>query len=155
MSARRGVRGMTLLEVLIAIVVLVLAVSTIIPLFAVATAAHKRGVDQAQLSWLAPRVAARLQERLYELNPEPVKGYVLEQEDGSIVIDDATAGRQYKDDGGASFRFEATFTPLTMGSQNDPLHRAAFILRVELFTREGGVPRGEKYETVVLRKLSR
>ncbi|MBV8880383.1 MAG: type II secretion system protein, partial [Planctomycetaceae bacterium] len=36
-------KGLTLLEVLISIVVLVLAVSTILPLFAVGSASHKRG----------------------------------------------------------------------------------------------------------------
>jgi hypothetical protein len=145
---------MTLLEALIAIVVLVLAVSTIIPLFAVGTTAHKRGMDQAHLAWLAPRVAARIQEGLYGMNPEPMKGFVRETEDGLVLVDNASAGRQYQDDGGAPYRFEATFVPLSPGP-NDPAPRTAFLLRLELFTREGGEPRGEKYETVVLRKLLR
>jgi type II secretory pathway pseudopilin PulG len=151
----RAVRGMTLLEVLIAIVVLVLAVSTIIPLFAVGTTAHKRGVDQDHLAWLAPRVAARIQESLYDANPQPIRGYVREMEDGSVVIDNATDARRYKDDGGAAYRFEATFKPLSMGGRGDPMPGTAFLLRVELYTREGGEPRAEQYETVVLRKLLR
>src|SRR6185295_8469024 len=81
-------QGLTLLEVLISIVVLVLAVSTIMPLFAVGSASHKRGMDQAQMAWLAPRVAARLQDRFLGEDPAPVKGYVKELYDGSLLIDD-------------------------------------------------------------------
>src|SRR5262249_19769867 len=72
--------GLTLLEVLISIVVLVLAVSTILPLFAVGSASHKRGIDQAQMAWLAPRVAARIQDRFFDTNPQPIKGFVRELE---------------------------------------------------------------------------
>ena len=105
-------RGLTLLEVLISIVVLVLAVSTILPLFAVGSASHKRGMDQAQMAWLAPRVAARIQDRFYDTNPGPIKGFVRELEDGSLLIDDGGGGK-LADDGGAAFRFEATFTPIS------------------------------------------
>ena len=41
-----GRGGFTLLEVLIAMVVLVLAIASILPLFAVGTASHKRAMDQ-------------------------------------------------------------------------------------------------------------
>ena len=140
-----GSRGLTLLEVLISIVVLVLAVSTILPLFAVGSASHKRGMDQAQMAWLAPRVAARIQDRFYDTNPAPLKGFVRELEDGSLLIDD----------GGAAYRYEATFTPMQLGAKNDPMPNTCFLLHVELSTREGGEARVETYETVVLRKLQR
>ena len=144
-------RGLTLLEVLISIVVLVLAVSTILPLFAVGSASHKRGMDQAQMAWLAPRVAARIQDRLFDSNPAPIKGYVRELEDGSLLIDDGAGGR-FTDDGGAAYRFEATFTPISAGNTAMP---PCFLLKVELSTREAGEPRIETYETVVLQKLQR
>ena len=143
----RNRRGLTLLEVLISIVVLVLAVSTILPLFAVGSASHKRGIDQAQMAWLAPRVAARIQDRLSDPNPAPIKGFVRELEDGSLLIDDG-AGK-YTDDGGAAYRFEATFTAITAGSQAMP---PCFLLKVQLSTREAGEARIETYETVVLQK---
>lgn len=146
--------GLTLLEVLISIVVLVLAVSTLLPLFAVGSASHKRGMDQAQMAWLAPRVAARLQDRLVDPNPAPIKGYVQEQRDGSLLIDNAMDLR-FKDDGGATYRFEATFTAVNSGSQRDMVGPTCFLLHVELSTREGGEPRVETYETVVLRRLQR
>jgi len=155
-TRRRRDAGLTLLEVLIAIVVLVLAVSTILPLFAVGTTSHKRGMDQAQLAWLAPRVAALLQDRMIDPVPEALKGYVREMEDGSLLVDDgAGQGRKYADDGGAAYRFEATFTPAVSGGARDPLGPVAYLLKVELSTREGGEPRIETYETVVLRRLVR
>ena len=147
-------RGLTLLEVLISIVVLVLAVSTILPLFAVGSASHKRGMDQAQMAWLAPRVAARLQDRFLDTNPAPVKGYVRELHDGSLLIDDGT-GVKFVDDGGAAYRFEATFTPMSTGGPKDLIGHTCFMLHVELSTREGGEPRIEAYDTVVLRRLQR
>jgi len=146
---------MTLLEVLISIVVLVLAVSTILPLFAVGSASHKRGMDQAQLAWLAPRVAAMLQDRLVDTNPDTVKGFVREREDGSLLIDDAGSPGKLKDDGGSAYRFTATFTPAVAGGAKDALGPTCFLLRVELSTREGGEDRTETYETVVLRRLQR
>jgi hypothetical protein len=142
--------GLTLLEVLISIVVLVLAVSTILPLFAVGSASHKRGMDQAQMAWLAPRVAAKIQDRLYDSDPAPIKGYVRELEDGSILIDDA--GKPGAD-GGAMYRFEATFTPISPGSGAIP--PMCYHLHVELSTRIIGEPQIEAYDTVVLRKLPR
>jgi hypothetical protein len=144
--------GLTLLEVLISIVVLVLAVSTILPLFAVGSASHKRGMDQAQMSWLAPRVAARLQERFYDQNPKDIKGFVREMEDGSVLIDDGQPGK-FQDDGGAAYRFEARFSPISMGGRGEMMPATCFLLHVELSTREGGEARVETYETVVLRKL--
>lgn len=152
----RKVAGLTLLEVLIAIVVLVLAVSTILPLFAVGSTSHKRGMDQAQMAWLAPRVAALLQDRMIDPVPESIKGYVRELEDGSLLMDDgAGQGQKYKDDGGAAYRFEATCTPAIAGGARDPLGPVAYLLKVEISTREGGEPRIESYETVVLRRLVR
>ena len=145
-------RGLTLLEVLISIVVLVLAVSTILPLFAVGSAAHKRGIDQAQMAWLAPRVAARLQDRLYDSNPAPIKGFVRELEDGSLLIDDGGSGKA-PDDAGAMYRFEATFTSISQGSNAIP--PMCYHLHVELSTRIIGEPHIETYDTVVLRKLMR
>jgi hypothetical protein len=143
-------KGLTLLEVLISIVVLVLAVSTILPLFAVGSASHKRGMDQAQMAWLAPRVAAAIQDRLYDSNPAPMKGYVRELEDGSLLIDD---GGKPGADGGAMYRFEATFTPISQGSNAIP--PMCFHLHVELSARIIGEPQVETYDTVVLRKLPR
>ena len=149
----RGERGFSLLEVLIAIVVLVLAVSAIIPLFAVGSASHKRGMDQAQVAWLAPRIAARLQERLYDSNPKDVRGYVREMEDGSVMIDDMNAKLDPKERG--DYTFEAKFTPISMGGQQDPMPGTAFILKVEVHYRELGAGLIDAYETVVLRKLLR
>jgi len=154
---RGSAAGLTLLEVLISIVVLVLAVSTILPLFAVGSASHKRGMDQAQMAWLAPRVAARIQDRFYDMNPGPIKGFVRELEDGSLLIDDGGGGK-LADDGGAAFRFEATFTPISaaaIGGRGDMVPSTCFLLHVELGTREGGEARVETYDTVVLRKLQR
>lgn len=144
--------GFSLLEVLIAIVILALAVSSIIPLFAVGSASHKRGMDQAQVAWLAPRIAARLQERLYDSNPKDVRGFVREREDGSLIIDDLTAKLDPKETG--DYVFEAKYTPLTGGAQ-DPMAGVAFVLRVEVHYRELGANLIDAYETVVLRKLPR
>ena len=143
-------RGLTLLEVLISIVVLVLAVSTILPLFAVGSASHKRGMDQAQMAWLAPRVAAKIQDRLYDSSPAPIQGYVRELEDGSLLIDDA--GKPGAD-GGATYRFEATFTPISQSTSAIP--PMCYHLRVQLSTRIIGEPQIETYDTIVLRKLVR
>jgi prepilin-type N-terminal cleavage/methylation domain-containing protein len=149
---RRG-DGFTLLEVLIAISILVLGVASILPLYAVGSASHRRGMDQAQVAWLAPRIAARLQERLVDLNPKDVQGYVKLLEDGGILVDDAD-GRLAQDPA-AAYSFRASFQPMMqVGDARDPMPAAAFLLRVEIRWRDGQELL-EKYETVVLRKLLR
>lgn len=144
--------GFSLLEVLMAMAILVVAISAIIPLFAVGTTSHKRGMDQAQVAWLAPRIAARLQERLYDPNPQPVKGFVKELEDGSLVID-SLAGNLPKGESG-DFVFQADFKPLTSG-KGDGLGPVSYHLRVEVRFREEGQDLVETFDTVVLRRLAR
>jgi prepilin-type N-terminal cleavage/methylation domain-containing protein len=151
-SPTRRAAGFSLLEVMIAMAILVIAISAIIPLFAVGTTSHKRGIDQAQVAWLAPRIAARLQERLYEPNPQPVKGYVKELEDGSLIID-SLGGRLAPGESG-DYAFEAVFKALP-GSARDPLLSVAFHLHVEVRFREEGQGIVETYDTVVLRRLPR
>lgn len=150
----RGPRaGFTLLEVLIAIAILVLGIASIVPLFAVGSASHRRGMDQSQVAWLAPRIAARLQERLVEPNPKDVQGYVKLLEGGGILVDDGD-GRVAPDPSAAYF-FRASFEPLaSSGNARDPMAAAAFLLKVEIRTRDGRELL-EKYETVALRKLLR
>jgi len=146
-------RGFTLLEVLISIMILVLAIAAIAPLFAVASTSHQRGVDQSEVAWLAPRIAARLQERLYDPNPKEVRGYVKVLADGNFVLDDL-AGKMPPDKD-ATYAFHATFTPVTAGDRGDPMPATCFVLKVEITYKEEGGALAESYETVVLRKLLR
>ncbi len=151
--ARRGPRGFTLLEVLIAIMIFVLAVAAIVPLFAVAVTSHKRGMDQAQVAWLAPRIAAHIQERLTEQNPPDLEGYVKEMEDGSLLISDTS--NKLKADGKGDFVFKARIEPIASQGGAGALTNACFTLKVEVFFREEGAQLIESYQTVVLRKLIR
>jgi prepilin-type N-terminal cleavage/methylation domain-containing protein len=146
-------RGFTLLEVLIAIMIFVLAVAAIVPLFAVAVTSHKRGVDQAQVAWLAPRIAANIQERLTDQNPPDLEGYVKEMEDGSLLITDA-AGK-LKADGKGDYVFKAQIEPITSTGNAGPLANACFTLKVDVYFREQGAQLIESYQTVVLRRLPR
>jgi prepilin-type N-terminal cleavage/methylation domain-containing protein len=148
-----GSRGFTLLEVLISIMILVLAIAAIVPLFAVGSASHRRGIDQANVAWIAPRIAAKIQERLTEMNPRDIQGYVKELEDGSLLIDDA--GGKVAPDPAATYSYKAKFTPITsIGSQSDPMPSTCFLLRVEISFRDNEQII-ETYDTVVLRKLLR
>lgn len=149
---RKG--GFSLLEVLISIMILVLAIAALAPLFAVASTSHRRAVDQSEVAWLAPRIAARIQERIYDLNPKDVRGYVKVYGDGTFVIDDMTG--KMADDKEAVYAFKATFTPITSaGSQQDPMPSACFVLKVEITYKEEASALAESYQTVVLRKLLR
>lgn len=146
--------GFTLLEVLISIMILVLAIAALAPLFAVASTSHRRAVDQSEVAWLAPRIAARIQERSYDLNPKDVRGYVKVYSDGTFVLDDMTG--KLVDDKEAVYAFKATFTPVvSVGSAQDPMPSTCFVLKVEITYKEEGGSLAESYETVVLRKLLR
>jgi len=150
----RRARGFTLLEVLISIMILVLAIAAIAPLFAVASTSHRRAVDQSEVAWIAPRVAAHLQERFYEMNPKDVKGYIKVYSDGSFMLDDS--GGKLPDDKDVTYAFKATYTSVSGGmGKQDPMPNSCFVLKVEITYKEEGSPLVESYETVVLRKLLR
>ena len=125
-------RGFTLLEVIIALAILVLGLSAILPLFAVGATSHKRGIDQTMVSLIAPHITARLQERLYELNPPALK----DQEYAEV-------GRTYK--------YDATFTPL------DPrdISKLAFIVHVTVRWSENTALHSESFSTILLRRTPR
>jgi prepilin-type N-terminal cleavage/methylation domain-containing protein len=129
-------RGFTLLEVLIAVAVLVLAVVSILPLFAVGAASHKQGVDQSNVAWIAPRIAAFVQQGLYDADPQDIK-------DGKW--------EEY----GETYTYDATFKRLEGSNQGDPCGGVAFLLHVRVKWSDTGEGRFESYETVVLRKLRR
>jgi Tfp pilus assembly protein PilV len=131
---KRG--GFTLLEVLIAVLILVLAIASILPLFAIGTTSHKRGMDQSHVAWIAPRIAAKLQENLTRTNPQNITG---------------GAWQEY----GATYLYDATFTPLSAATGGDPVADAAFLLKVSVRWGEAGAARSEVFEMVVLRKLLR
>jgi prepilin-type N-terminal cleavage/methylation domain-containing protein len=148
---RRG--GFTLLEVMIAILIFVLAVAAIVPLFAVAVTSHKRGMDQAQVAWLAPRIAAHIQERLTEQNPPDLEGYVKEMEDGSLLITDVSS--RLKADGKGDYVFKARLDPIAAPGNSGPVANACFTLTIDVYFREEGAQLIESYQTIVLRKLAR
>lgn len=125
-------RGFTLLEVLVAMCILVLAIATILPLFAVGTASHKRGMDQTMVSMIAPHISARLQEDLTSDRPRDVK-------DAQVVYQ------------GRTFQYDAAFTPL---DASDPT-RAAFIVRVTIKWNDASKLRTEQFDTILLRRLRR
>jgi len=124
--------GFTLLEVIIALAILVLGLSAILPLFAVGATSHRRGIDQTMVSLIAPHITARLQERLYELNPPALK----DQEYAEV-------GRVYK--------YDATFTPL------DPYDsmKLAFIVHVTVRWSENMSLHSESFSTILLRRTDR
>ncbi len=125
-------RGFTLLEVIIAMVVLLLAVSTILPLFAVGSASHKRGMDQSMVSFIAPHISAKLQEGLTSDKPGDIK--------------DAQIAYQ-----GRSFRYDASFAPLDAA---DPA-KTAFIVRVRIKWSDAARERTEEFDTILLRRVRR
>ena len=129
---KRARRGFTLLEVIISLAILVLGLSAVLPLFAVGTTSHKRGIDQTMVSLIAPHITARLQERLYEIKPQPL----MDQEYADV-------GRTYK--------YDATFAPL------DPSEVApmAFIVKVTVRWSENALHHSESFSTILLRRTVR
>ena len=111
-------------------------------------------MDQVHLSWIAPRIAAKIQERLYNMNPQDIKGYVREMEDGSIMIDNMT-GKLPARRGYETYQFTASFEQISSGGGAGVVANAAFHLTVEVNFLDGGERQAVKYQTIVLRKLDR
>jgi prepilin-type N-terminal cleavage/methylation domain-containing protein len=131
-TRRRESGGFTLLEVLIAMCVLLISIAAILPLFAVGTASHKRGMDQTIVSLLAPHITAKIQENLTAPDPKDLKDAEL----------------QYH---GLTYRYDAQFAPFDGA---DPA-RTAFIVRVTIRWKEGGQDRAEAFDTILLRRMKR
>ena len=132
MKATSSERGFTLLEVIISLAILVIGLSAILPLFAVGTTSHKRGIDQTMVSLIAPHITARLQERLYEVNPPALRDQVY-----------ADLGRVYK--------YDAEFKPLDLADKD----RMAFIVKVTVRWNENASPQSETFSTILLRRFAR
>lgn len=126
MSAmRRGGRGFTLMEILIALGIFVIAASSIMSLFVVAASTHKRAVDNTRAAMLAESL-------LSELEADVKRGAVLRTVEGKKSADfpgltyDIVVKRLNPDD-----RYEA---------------KVAIVIR---WKREGK-ERSKKFETVIL-----
>ncbi|MBI2931246.1 MAG: prepilin-type N-terminal cleavage/methylation domain-containing protein [Planctomycetes bacterium] len=124
--------GFTLLEVLIAMCVLVLATAAILPLFAVGTASHKRGMDQTIAALVAQKAFAEIQMGLTSQKPRDIAGARVFHE-------------------GQEFRYDATFSRLDAADRTD----AAFIVRVAVKWADGGHERTEDFDTILLRRIAR
>lgn len=124
--------GFSLLEVMIAVLVFVMAVASILPLFAVGTTAHRRAIDQTEAALLAARIAARLQENFTEVNPKNLVNATVEE-------------------GGTFYTYDAEFFPF---EKLDPA-RSAFLARVRVKWTVAGTEHAETFETVLLRKIRR
>ncbi|MBI4563826.1 MAG: prepilin-type N-terminal cleavage/methylation domain-containing protein [Planctomycetes bacterium] len=121
-------QGFTLIEVMIALAVLVIGLASLLPLFAVGTASHRRGMDQTQVSLIAPHIIGRIQERLYEPRPKDLKDQVY-----------AEFGRAYT--------YDVAFTPLDRDGSN-----AAFLVRVTVRWADRSEGYREEFATVLLRR---
>lgn len=130
MTLRQKQSGFTLLEVLIAIVVLVLGVLAVLPLFAVATSSQKRGIDHTRASLLAQRIAAELHPNV--TNPRNLK--------------DQSCGSDYPE-----YRYDAEYAPV---DSNDPF-KSAYVLRVRIRWTETDLDKSETFETIVHRTVRR
>ena len=117
---------------MISMAIMVLAIATIIPLFAVGSVSHKNAIDQTHVSWIAPRIAARIQADLYDATPEDIEGGTWKEYDSYYLYD-------------------AKFETLNSNQSGYP-PGTAFILTVNVRWNEGGNPHTEEYKTVVLRK---
>lgn len=127
---RRG--GFTLLEVVISLAILVVAIAAILPLFAVGSRSHKRGIDQTMVSLIAPHIVAKLQERLVDPNPADVTGAEFTEQ-------------------GRTYRYDATFEPVDAADAA----RSAFFVTVTVRWSELRDERTETFKTILLRRLAR
>jgi Tfp pilus assembly protein PilV len=121
----RRPRGFTLLELLIALLVFVTAIAGILAIYGVATAAHRRGVQQTQARLIARRLLAEVQAR--DLGPtRPVD----------------TTDAAYPDYGGL-YRYDITYRPVSVMGDNVA---AAYLVRIVVHPA-GTTPADEKYRT--------
>lgn len=119
--------GFTLLEILVALIILGIGSVSLIALFTIGSVAHRQGMDQAVLNRLSQSILTHLQLTLNTADPQGLK-------------DQAMEGFP------PQYRYDAKFTPL------DP-HRNVFI--VEVTIRWQGDKKRELYTfSSILRRRS-
>ena len=118
--------GFSLLEILVAIIIFTIGLTSLLPLFTAGATSQKRSVDQTMISITAEQAVAEIQANLTTTTPRDIK-------DAKIT--------DYP-----NYSYDATFQPLNKEA-------TAFTVDITIKWPEKGKTRSEPFSTVLLRKL--
>lgn len=123
-------RGFTLLEIVIALVVFVIAVTSILAMFTLAATSHREGVTVAQARLIGRKILAQVQAQdLGPTLPKDKAGVVWPEYDGAFVYD-------------------VTYRPVAVSAEN-----IAYAYHITVTVHlPGEKDRVESFETVMLRR---
>ncbi|OHB76673.1 MAG: hypothetical protein A2Z34_12060 [Planctomycetes bacterium RBG_16_59_8] len=122
----RGAQGFSLLEVLMAMLILGVAITSILSLFAVGSSSYTRAADYSNMSMIAEAAYA----------------------DITNVLRNGRMPRNIADqpmEGFPTYRYDATFEPLDA-------ERLAYLLKLKVKWLSEGAERTEEFQTVILRR---
>lgn len=117
--------GFTLLEILMAVIIFTIGITSLLPLFMAGATSQKRGADQTTISIITERIVAEIQANLTTTNPPGIRD--------AKVLD-------YP-----SYSYDAAFQSVQNGD--------AFMVNITVKWREKGIVRSEQFSTLLLRNL--
>lgn len=123
-------RGFTLIEIVMALVVFAISITSILAMFTVAAASHRRGLEQTQARLIARRVFADLQSKDF----------------GSRAPKNV-AGATFPDYGGA-YTYDVIFRPVAVNTQNEA--QAYHVIVVVYLPSDTSRQITERFEAVLL-----
>jgi Tfp pilus assembly protein PilV len=123
-------KGLTLIEITIALIVLALGVVSLLVLFTLGGSTHKKGIDRITAGVIAREILSDIQQEGIKSNPEAIKD------------------RVYPGYGGL-YRYDVEFVPIFSKSKASPAYRV--VVRVKWL--ESGGQQFVELETVILRTL--
>ena len=119
-------KGFTLLEILVAIIIFTIGLTSLLPLFMAGATSQKRSADQTMVSIIAKLAVAEIQENLTTITPRDIK---------DAKVTDYT-----------NYSYDAAFQPLNREA-------TAFTVDITIKWLEKGRTRSEQFSTVLIRKL--
>ena len=120
-------QGFTLIEVLVALMILAVGLVSVFALFAAAARSHKRAVDEERASMLAQKVIAEVRAKLTAPNPMPLAKDLSDPDFPDV------------------YKYDVELVPLSK-------EKDTFILRVRVKWPVQGREESELFETMISRK---
>jgi len=134
-------RGFTLIEIVVALGVLAIGITSVFALIATAGATHRKAISQSNAALIADSVFAELRERFDYTRSRKLESFEKLPGKGKVS-------------GYPGFTYELTLTPLDADEENVD-YAVEFLAICTVSWKKAGIPVSLAFTTVIIKRLSR